>query len=371
MSSGESAKLWKAVVVELKPGVTGEQCEAALSLNLPIFTTRFTNDTAKGFLLQYPPGAYTAGRTLNTVYLLDLPAHLSRLCSSVSDIKFTIPPPEDDVDSGQIVTCPVVTGESEPAEPAVVVEAMSPFRNPEELPKFVVPLMKKALAEWLASSASRVVGQIEAKVTVLITYSPKEGAKLVAHCDELIQPKAEKTDVIVYGMPRKNATAKDSRWVADRSALEKYLSPTINEVILTDPHLNIYEGLTSNFCAVLADTSSGGKPYVACAPLEYVLLGTILRMVRHVCEQESIEFRFEFPKASEAATWLGAFITSTSRAVLPIRAIHLNDGSPPIELPSTCETIDIIKRGLRKEMLDRASPLVTLDDIDQIKRGAV
>lgn len=97
----------------------------------------------------------------------------------------------------------------------------------------------------------------------------------------------------------------------DRCALERYLSPTVNEVLLTDPHGNIYEGLTSNFCAVLANTTAGSKPYVACAPLEYVLLGTVLRMVRHVCEVEGIECRFEFPNIADAAdTWLGAFLTS-------------------------------------------------------------
>ncbi|KAI9014668.1 hypothetical protein BC832DRAFT_546066 [Gaertneriomyces semiglobifer] len=317
--------------------------------------------TAKTLLLQNPPGAYTAGRTIKHLSLLDLPAHLTRLSTSLSNIRFTFS--TDATRPAQVVTCPVVSNESGPEEPPAITQALEPFRNSQTLPRYVTPLIRAALKKWLLADPKRMQDGVEAKITVLVTYLVDHGAKVLVLCDELFQPKTNTCDVTVYGMPRKNATAKDSKWVTDRLALEKLLSPTVQEVLLTDPHLNIYEGLTSNFCAIVPDVAAGNKPYVQCAPLQYVLLGTILQMVKKVCERENIDFRFEFPRIVDVNQWLGAFICSTSRAVLPVRGIDLRDGRAPVELPKHCETIERIQKALADEMQQRATPLLTPDEL--------
>jgi hypothetical protein len=127
------------------------------------------------------------------------------------------------------------------------------------------------------------------------------------------------------------------------------MQPGFNEIILSDSHThNFYEGLSSNFFAVVYNPDKK-EPLVITAPLHYVLEGTILKIVKMVCERDKIDFQFWFPNANDADQWEGAFITSklfrfyrstsvitdinlslfisgTSRLVLPIELIKFRDG---------------------------------------------
>jgi len=53
-----------------------------------------------------------------------------------------------------------------------------------------------------------------------------------------------------------------------------------------------------------------GQPEVVTAPLESVLEGTILKMVRSICEKENIPFSFRYISINSVNEWQGAFITS-------------------------------------------------------------
>ncbi|KAI9094905.1 hypothetical protein DFS34DRAFT_227531 [Phlyctochytrium arcticum] len=270
--------LFRAVVVE----------EIAINDHDPKYDVQHANMSAKEFLMQYPPGAYTAGRTLGTLSLVDLPGHIKRLAHSLQKMSFASIGADEDPQCKKL---------------------LDPFRDEHIIHTRLIPLMSRALAEWLAGSPSaRKTGQVEAKVTVLITYTSQRGLQLIAHCDELLGPKTPTCDVAVHGPPRKNPTAKDSQWVRDRADLEELFALPAGEVLLSDPEQNIYEGLTSNFCAVCVDEI--GQPYIETAPLEHVLAGTILHLVVTICQKLGIRFEFRFPKLDSAATWLGAFITS-------------------------------------------------------------
>lgn len=88
------------------------------------------------------------------------------------------------------------------------------------------------------------------------------------------------------------------------------MQPGFNEIILLDSNTqNIYEGLSSNFFAVLYNPDKQ-EPLVVTAPLHYVLEGTILKIVKMVCERDKIDFQFWFPNANDVEHWEGAFITS-------------------------------------------------------------
>jgi hypothetical protein len=97
---------------------------------------------------------------------------------------------------------------------------------------------------------------------------------------------------------------------SDRRALESSLRRGFNELLLYDSDTkNIYEGLSSNFFAVLFNPDTQ-RPIVVTAPKRCVLEGTILRIVEEICERDDIELRFWFPNVSDVDMWTGAFITS-------------------------------------------------------------
>lgn len=133
--------------------------------------------------------------------------------------------------------------------------------------------------------------------------------------------------------------------IRDRITLEKHKSPNANEVLLTDNAGHIYEGMASNFFAIVREN---GSPILVTASTDHVLLGTIMKIVLHVCEKRSIPIKWSFPDLKDAidGKWEGCFISSklvseqrneiyanillmthvgTSRLVLPIETIQFKD----------------------------------------------
>lgn len=100
--------------------------------------------------------------------------------------------------------------------------------------------------------------------------------------------------------------------------LEDSKAPDTNEIILSDEAGNLYEGLSSNFFVIRRDGC------LQTAPLDQVLPGTVMKRVLE--RWKGSEIVFEKPKIEDAKEWLGAFITSTSRLILPIHAVLLDTG---------------------------------------------
>ena len=90
-----------------------------------------------------------------------------------------------------------------------------------------------------------------------------------------------------------------------------------NEIILSDGEGMLYEGLSSNFFVIRSDGS------LQTAPKDSVLVGTVMKKVLNVWKYSEIIFKH--PKIEEVDTWKGAFITSTSRLILPIHCIIVGD----------------------------------------------
>lgn len=112
----------------------------------------------------------------------------------------------------------------------------------------------------------------------------------------------------------------------ERATMNDTKGKDINEVVLSDDSGNLYEGMTSNFFVV--KTRDDGQPVVVCAPLEHILLGTVMKIVMKVCEKHQIPIEWTFPQALDARNhkWEGCFITSTSRLLLPIETMYFKDG---------------------------------------------
>ena len=76
----------------------------------------------------------------------------------------------------------------------------------------------------------------------------------------------------------------------------------------------VLEGTQTNFFVV------GGDGVVRTAG-EGVLEGTVRRVVLELCEREGVRVELSAPLLREARTWRGAFITSTSRLLLPVEEL--------------------------------------------------
>jgi branched-subunit amino acid aminotransferase/4-amino-4-deoxychorismate lyase len=188
---------------------------------------------------------------------------------------------------------------------------------------------------------------------------------LLTHVTPLPPRRPPPIRALVAGGPRENAAAKDSEWVRQRQALEASKPAGVEEILLFDAASGaVMEGTQTNVFALLweedavADTASstgasqvgggsrdspaGGAPkagapatparsddtvggrsgWVLYTAGVGILEGTVRRLVLEVCASTPgmprVELRAPLVHDLAAGRWAGAFITSTSRLVLPI-----------------------------------------------------
>ncbi|CAG8593325.1 20995_t:CDS:2 [Cetraspora pellucida] len=344
-----------SVVVERLKAMTGE------SSNNAEFAITETRAVPNEFLLQYPRGAYTSARTVNRTAIMDLQGHINRTCDSLKLMKFknsgSLP-----VEGNKGESNNVSEENIEETEPNYVTREMVAYRNPEVFKELVIPLLKIGLTKYFEieeETTWHIKGVSEVKITLIVCYSFKESRPiLAAHFTPLHAPSSSKCRVEIYGEPRKLAEVKDSQWIRDRKDLEVSMRPGFNEILLSDSNThNIYEGLSSNFFVVTYNPDTR-LPIVITAPLHSVLEGTIRKIVIMICERDEIDLKFWFPNIDDVVQWEGAFITSTSRLVLPIELVHFRDGRPPIKIPTDNKVVEHIKKEVEKEILNRAYPIM-------------
>ena len=176
----------------------------------------------------------------------------------------------------------------------------------------------------------------ELKVTVLVGWGGGGGDDseqagnsfdISAHIAPLPPRPVPPVRVVILGAPRENADAKDSAWVQQRQDLERAKGDGVNEVLLMAADGSLPEGTQTNFFAV-----KDGVLYTAGTG---VLEGTVRGLVLDICRRTDVPVVLEPPNAAEIASWDGAFISSTSRLVLPIDEIKL----PPEQLAANVEGV--------------------------------
>ncbi|KAG0050733.1 hypothetical protein BGZ83_004480 [Gryganskiella cystojenkinii] len=318
---------------------TASICSPNGTISTPKLIVTFTDKNANDTLLEYPSGAYTATRTFDHHGILDFSGHVSRIANSLSQLRFATPHKENEI-------------EAEEEESPQVVQALHRFRNAETLKPLMTDLVREGLRDYFGQvSEEFLLG--EAKVTVLCSWDVTISCPIfIAHVEPLKAPKERRCKVRVHGSPRHHATAKDSQWVRDRSKLEADLSKDTNEGLLLDEKTqDLYEGLSSNFFVY-----DKKQRCIVTAPLDSVLQGTILKVVMAVCEQEQIPVQHQFPNLKNVQDWEGAFITSTSRLVLPIETMIMPDGSEVHFQES--ETIDLIRIRVLEECQKRVEQVL-------------
>jgi thiol oxidase len=154
---------------------------------------------------------------------------------------------------------------------------------------------------------------------------------LLTHAQRLAPRRPPPIRVEAFGAPRASAAAKDSAWVAQRRGLEAAKGAGVEEVLLVGEGGGALEGLQTNFFAV----DGGGVLRTA---REGVLAGTVRGLVLDVCAREGIPVVMDAPALAGAAAWRGAFLTSTSRLLLPVDELAWG-GHAPVPLHSRVDPL--------------------------------
>lgn len=117
--------------------------------------------------------------------------------------------------------------------------------------------------------------------------------------------------VITCDLQRQLPKAKLTRFIERSAPLRRSLPPDVNEAIMLDAHGRLLEGLSSNFFAVI-----DGVVWTA---EEGVLSGVTRGLVLDCARQIGQPVRLEAPNYADLPRFDEAFITSSSRGVLPVR----------------------------------------------------
>ncbi|ORY57361.1 D-aminoacid aminotransferase-like PLP-dependent enzyme [Neocallimastix californiae] len=257
-------------------------------------TIEKSEDGNKLEIKNYPLGVYTTARTWQRKSIYDFQGHINRLVYGLNNIRYVQNHEEFQNSDKEIV------------ESEEISKVMEPLRDTE---KFTV-LIKK-----------------------LIQMGMFTVPEIYIHICEL---PIQKSDTISVGsalLQRHNAKVKYSQWAKDRASYEEQLvEKNLNEIVMYDSDGNLYEGLSSNFYIYYNDT-------IYIAPEDAVLEGTIGKMVFKGCKEMNIPVRREFPKIKDIKKWAGAFITSTSRLVLPITKFYYNNELYELPVDATIVTI--------------------------------
>ena len=271
-----------------------------------------TGVAAGEWLRSLPRGAYTTARTVDSTQVLLWQKHVQRLQQSSQSIL-------SETAANDVTELRVL----QPLQ-----SALSALRNDE----------------------TSNTCHDDTKITLLLTES--EGNELEARCHVAPLPLRASPPVSVFieGSGRQNARAKDSDWISARKPLEDAKPPECEEVILLgDDHDSLLEGLSSNFFAVQNGTVQTAS--------EGVLEGTIKSIVLDVCHESGIQVDGSLPRLSEASTWDGAFITSTSRLVLPIGRMQPANGDT-FDLPQSSSLLSRIEQLVESRVRDLSEEVV-------------
>ena len=262
-------------------------------------------ESSKEFLLSRPPGAYTTARTCSGARrLFEWETHVSRTASSVA---------------------------------AMLGEQCSGRASPLFSSLATAEALRPRLDATVAAAVKQYLVQHddvdELKVTVLVTWDQTAAAStsdeplgsIACHVAPLPRLPEPPVRVEVRGAPRTNAAAKDSTWVTERAPLEALMRASaagdLNELLLKTEGGELLEGSQTNFFALI-----DGQVHTAA---DGVLAGTVRRLLLEVCERDGIPVVLEPPRLEDAHKWEGAFISSTSRLLLPIDELYVpREGEP-------------------------------------------
>ena len=345
-----------------------------------------------------PRGAYTTARTFGRVAVFDLAAHLSRLANSAtlmqSASRIADPGSPELAITPELIAPPLRSGIASAIRALLAggtrtsdgsSDIADPTHNIGELKLTCVlfwgaaiPAARAAFADLLC----REPGAAEADAGGGATEHDAETSDVLVlvHAASLAARHSPPIRVLALATHRSNAEAKDSGWVLARRGLEATLAARgLEEAILTAPAapsageasggLAALEGSQTNFFVV---RRSDGAVQTADAG---ILHGTVRGAVLEACARLGVPIVFEPPVLREglAGAWRAAFLTSTSRLVLPIDellvpvvlaqgaggAAGTDETELCISLPSAADaTVCLLSRAVLEYVRERSEPVL-------------
>lgn len=160
------------------------------------------------------------------------------------------------------------------------------------------------------------------RITVPFSYPDHYFITIEAFVGIPIEDKQQGVRVITVPIERQNPQAKDNAWMEQREAA-KANAPTAYEYLILNPKDEILEGFGSNFYAI-----QDQRLYTA--PDETVL-GGIARKIALSIAPEFCEVLLKAIHQKQIPDLDEAFLTSSSRGIIPIIAINahtIGDGKP-------------------------------------------
>jgi len=142
-------------------------------------------------------------------------------------------------------------------------------------------------------------------------------------------------------MHRNNPKAKLSQFIHSAEKIREITNSGVTEILMISEEGCLLEGLTSNFYAVL-----NGAIYTS---EEGVLLGITRQLVLEEATKAGIEVILKCPQATGISRFEEAFITSSSRAVLPVTQIDQTVIQSGKVGPVTKKLIRLYRNRIQKE----------------------
>lgn len=130
----------------------------------------------------------------------------------------------------------------------------------------------------------------------------------------------------------------DTAWVRDRQALEATKPADVNEIILVDDAGDALEGMSSNF-GVLVGDGTAARPFCVQTADADILKGTVREILLHACDDLGVPVQLRAPRIAESHTWRAAFVSSTSRLVLPIDYVYAPESPLTRDTPADAELV--------------------------------
>lgn len=238
---------------------------------------KWSSATMDDVTRELPTGAYTTFRTYNHHYVINIEIHLDRLEETASLAKKPI-------------------------------------------------LLQRSAIRRCIREALEISSNPNSRIRIFIDLSLQPG-RIILFIEPLRIPAAEcyerGVEVVTHKIVRDNPQAKLTNFISIAHQVRQSLDLWFEEILLVDKTDNILEGLTSNFFAIVGNrlrTADQG-----------ILLGITRSIVLKEAKQVGVEIQFKPISIQEIPEIPEAFITSSSRGILPIRSIdgaEIGAGNP-------------------------------------------
>lgn len=203
--------------------------------------------------------------------------------------------------------------------------------------------LKNTLTTLIAGTPNSSDPTPERRIRITIDLERHIG-RLYFAMEPLRVPSAEKyKDGIVCQTAeahRENPKAKLSSFLSRAEGIRKQEKDEFDEILMYSAEGDLLEGLSSNFFGIIGDTVYTAE--------EGVLSGTTRDFILRIAHELGIPVSFTPIKIDAIETLDEAFISSTSRAILPVRSIDGVDMKKAVPGPVTQKLMEKFGKELSK-----------------------